>query len=284
MAVSGFRLRARLDFSIPSCSPGQRGITPAFGYSAPHPSAEGTSTPMIHALPSAHYEDATTSRLRVPVSLWFRSQVPRTPRIVRVRRGAPDACGGHSSGLGRLISRCPVCRRYPFVDASGISQVAWRSIPCLCPAPRPRPGRRALACSGLADAAPGSDTPKAPAGSQSRGLAQGFSIRCLRFTNSVATAHARLASGWRAAPLPGGCRTLWIALRGFGLHPSSFPGLCLTQTGREMTNANFASASELRWDFMFHVTGGARCGELCQYHLTRANTRAALSFPTMGSD
>src|SRR5271156_3739280 len=54
LAVSGFRLRARLDFSIPSCSPGQRGITPAFGYSAPHPSAEGTSTPMIHALPSAH--------------------------------------------------------------------------------------------------------------------------------------------------------------------------------------------------------------------------------------
>src|SRR5664279_2988133 len=56
LAVSGFRLRARLDFSIPSCSPGQRGITPAFGYSAPHPSAEGTSTPMTHALPSAHYE------------------------------------------------------------------------------------------------------------------------------------------------------------------------------------------------------------------------------------
>ena len=55
LAVSGFRLRARLDFSIPSCSPGQRGITPAFGYSAPHPSAEGTSTPMIHALPSAPY-------------------------------------------------------------------------------------------------------------------------------------------------------------------------------------------------------------------------------------
>jgi len=56
LAVSGFRLRARLDFSIPSCSPGQRGITHAFGYSAPHPSAEGTSTPMIHALPSAHYD------------------------------------------------------------------------------------------------------------------------------------------------------------------------------------------------------------------------------------
>jgi hypothetical protein len=35
---------------------GQRGITPAFGYSAPHPSAGGTLTLLIHALPSAHYD------------------------------------------------------------------------------------------------------------------------------------------------------------------------------------------------------------------------------------
>src|SRR6516164_642097 len=35
---------------------GQRGITPAFGYSAPHPSAGGTLTLLIWALPSAHYE------------------------------------------------------------------------------------------------------------------------------------------------------------------------------------------------------------------------------------
>ncbi len=34
--VSSFRLRARLGFSIPSLFSGQRGITPAFGYSAPH--------------------------------------------------------------------------------------------------------------------------------------------------------------------------------------------------------------------------------------------------------
>src|SRR5271167_361684 len=34
---------------------GQRGITPAFGYSAPHPSAGGTLTLLIHALPSAQY-------------------------------------------------------------------------------------------------------------------------------------------------------------------------------------------------------------------------------------
>src|ERR1022692_4905794 len=36
-------------------SPGPRGITHAFGYGAPHPSARGTSTLPINALLSAHY-------------------------------------------------------------------------------------------------------------------------------------------------------------------------------------------------------------------------------------
>src|ERR1017187_9411558 len=36
-------------------SPGPRGITPAFGYGAPHPSARGTSTLLINALLSAQY-------------------------------------------------------------------------------------------------------------------------------------------------------------------------------------------------------------------------------------
>jgi hypothetical protein len=35
--------------------PGQRGITPAFGYSAPHPGAGGTLTLLNSALLSAHY-------------------------------------------------------------------------------------------------------------------------------------------------------------------------------------------------------------------------------------
>jgi hypothetical protein len=50
LAVSSFRLRARLGFSIPSLFSGQRGITPAFGYSAPHLSAGGTSTLPNNAL------------------------------------------------------------------------------------------------------------------------------------------------------------------------------------------------------------------------------------------
>jgi hypothetical protein len=36
-------------------------------------------------------------------------------------------------------------RRAAHVDACGISQVPWRSVPCLCPAPRPRPSRQDLA-------------------------------------------------------------------------------------------------------------------------------------------
>ena len=54
LAVSGFRLRARLGVSIPATC-GRRGITPAFGYSPPHPGAGGTSTLLTSALPGAHY-------------------------------------------------------------------------------------------------------------------------------------------------------------------------------------------------------------------------------------
>jgi hypothetical protein len=55
LAVSSFRLRARLGFSIPSTFSGPRGITPAFGYGTPHSSARGTSTLLNNALLSAHY-------------------------------------------------------------------------------------------------------------------------------------------------------------------------------------------------------------------------------------
>jgi len=62
LAVSDFRLRARLDVSIPSPFFGQRGITPAFGYGAPHSSARGTSTLMNNALLSAHFLFADNSK------------------------------------------------------------------------------------------------------------------------------------------------------------------------------------------------------------------------------
>ena len=54
LAVSSFRLRARVGVSIPATC-GRRGITPAFGYGPPHPGAGGTSTLLTSALPGAHY-------------------------------------------------------------------------------------------------------------------------------------------------------------------------------------------------------------------------------------
>src|ERR1700738_5139243 len=77
---------------------GQRGITPAFGYSAPHPSAGGALTLLIHALPSAHCEP-----LRHP-------RAPG-PSLTGVRLIIPD----HASGFPvlRALSLCTCCRHYP---------------------------------------------------------------------------------------------------------------------------------------------------------------------------
>jgi len=108
LAVSGFRLRARLDFSIPSCPPGQRGITPAFGYSTPHSSAEGTSTPMTHALPSAHYEPL---------------RHPKAPSLSLT--GFRSVVADHALGLPvfRALSLCTCCRHYPGAASGRIASL-----------------------------------------------------------------------------------------------------------------------------------------------------------------
>ena len=90
LAVSGFRLRARVGFSIPSALSGRRGITPVFGYGAPHSSAEGTSTLLTSALPSAHYEP-----VRPPLPVHHRrtaSAFPARPApLRRASRGSPGS-------------------------------------------------------------------------------------------------------------------------------------------------------------------------------------------------
>ena len=104
----------------------------------------------------------TTSCARVPGPLWIRCRVPHAPLCScspwrsRCGRGRIRAWGPWSAGLplsGNL-----------HVGTHGISQVPWRSVPYLCPALRPRPDQQDLADSGPADAAPGPNTPKAPAG------------------------------------------------------------------------------------------------------------------------
>ena len=77
-----------------------------------------------------------------------------------------------------------------------------------------------LASSGASGAAPTRLTMKASSIYRFRGFPRRFITCCLRFTTGVTARHARLASGWRAAPLPGGSRTRWIATRGFrSSHP-----------------------------------------------------------------
>ena len=79
-SVSGFRLRARLDFSIPSSSSGQRGITPAFGYSAPHPSARGTSTLLNKRAAQRTLWPSPTPRLAAALSGDVRGRDPHQSR------------------------------------------------------------------------------------------------------------------------------------------------------------------------------------------------------------
>jgi hypothetical protein len=119
--VSGFV--PYLGFSL-SALPGQRGVTPAFGYDTPHPGARGTLTLLISALPSAHY-----GQLRLPcrpseTSSPYIHQLPScraSTRVSRVHsRMASPAChpcylGSPSIGSGSFRQdRCaglPHCRK-----------------------------------------------------------------------------------------------------------------------------------------------------------------------------
>src|ERR1035441_9051209 len=95
--VSGFRFRARLGFSIPFPFPGPRGITPAFGYGAPHPSAGGTLTLLSNALLSALYDPLRLPSRPSPYRGCCRCDLHHT----RISRNYPD----HLSGMPRSVPR-----------------------------------------------------------------------------------------------------------------------------------------------------------------------------------
>jgi hypothetical protein len=181
--------------------------------------------------------------------------VPRLPRYYEAattsRRACPSAYGFALGSPHDLGSSCsPQRSRRTPSSPSG-------QEPCYAGAPGPAvyvraragplrfPGDPSLASAVLRD--PGrTGRPRhsrtfrcCPRAQQTEGfdrtmisrLTHGFSDRCLRFASTVADARARLASGWRAAPLPGGGRTRWVTMKGFRLHPSPFPGLTLTLVG-----------------------------------------------------
>jgi hypothetical protein len=84
LAVSSFRLRARLGFSIPSTSPASEATNPAFGYDTPHPSVGGTLTLLNYALLSTHHGSIGDSW---PIAF---SGYPRGPRV-----GCETKCPRH---------------------------------------------------------------------------------------------------------------------------------------------------------------------------------------------
>src|SRR5271155_4088663 len=115
LAVSSFRLRARLGLSIPSTLSGQRGITPAFGYDAPHPSVRGTLTLPNNALLSAHYGQLRPLLRHRYSSSWCRPFVISFPSGARFSRSLPKPVLSSC----RLYTDCRQVRK----------QVASRLIP-----------------------------------------------------------------------------------------------------------------------------------------------------------
>ena len=154
------------------------------------------------------YEGATTSHLRMPVPLWFRSRVPRTPPLF-VSAEALPMTAEVIIGPGIVVQ--------PASQAPAFSvRGRKRDLSCsLAIHPMPLPGSQTPAGStgprpfcGPDDAAPGVPKPKAPARRISR-LNPGLWHLLPTLREERHRPRARLASGWRAAPLPGGCRTLW---------------------------------------------------------------------------
>src|SRR5262249_30397172 len=117
LAVSGFRLRARVGGSIPSALPGQRGVTPAFGYGAPHSSARAPYTPPNNALLTTHHE-------------------PRRPRLVFGRfPGRPVYPTSLAPPLSRRdedgfssCSACPCHRAVPTYPAGVTGRIGQPAV------------------------------------------------------------------------------------------------------------------------------------------------------------
>src|SRR5271169_1493990 len=142
---------------------GQRGITPAFGYSAPHPSAGGTLTLLIHALPSAHYEGATTSRPRKPGPLWFRFQAPRAPPVFVSAEALLTSPEEFRQARNTWSAGVPIPgmhTRGRVRDLTG--SLAIHPMPLPCSKTPAEPARSRL--GDLVGAAPGQPKPKASAG------------------------------------------------------------------------------------------------------------------------
>jgi hypothetical protein len=155
----------------------------------------------VPAVPVPHgqryYEGTATSGARIPDPLWFPFRVPHASPSFVLAEALPER------RRTTLVSRSPSVRRLACgyaLDLSGFLAIHPTPLPCSeTPAgpTRPRHWRSCRCC-------PRSQHAEGSSRNMISRLTQGFDVPCLRFTSGVAAAHARLVSGWRAAPLPGG--------------------------------------------------------------------------------
>ena len=150
--------------------------------------------------------DGTMRALRLPAPhalrlIVFASRVRRV-LPVRVRRGAPGGLQVSPRAWSLWISRHSLFRPYPFGQMRDLpGSVAVR--PVILRRPKTPDDPCCLASYRQVGCCPRLCQTEGVINFAFRGLPRRFITRCLRFMDAVAGAHARLASGWRAAPLPG---------------------------------------------------------------------------------
>ncbi len=182
---------------------------------------------------------------RVSFGLWFRQPAPQVPVGVRPLPRRSRRRNRHGAGPGVLVSRAsPGMRNTPCWREQDLPASPGRTIPRLCIGLRPRtvrrasPWRRFRCCPhDLKDE--GTDVADIEA------QLRCFAAHCVRFTTPVAVRHATLVPGWRAAPLPDGSLTRWLASKSFHLIViSSFPELRLALSDVRTSGVNRAHLFE----------------------------------------
>jgi len=147
-----------------------------------------------------------------PGRFWFATGFRAALRGFVLAEALPGGWRSRPS-LGRLVRRRPGSGWCPR-GRGGISQVPRRSIPCLCPAPRPRPNQRSLT-KAVPPMLPPRPTrrrlQRSPDLEAATGLQHPLPTLRTRRCRRPRKARFRLA-GW---PLPGEGRTLRIATKGF---------------------------------------------------------------------
>jgi hypothetical protein len=162
-----------------------------------------------------------------PVAYLVRFRCPRESSwFVLAGPSAPERVEAHA-GPGSLFSRRSRLPARSHVDVSGTSQVSRRPLQCLCPVPGPRPNQRGLANT-VSSVLPLLQTKQRLQRATISRLPRGFGTYCLRFMGDVATAHARLASGWLARLYREGVEPSGSQLKGFRAATSLPPFLVLS--------------------------------------------------------